>query len=97
MLQLKRYKAPFFKLAANSHSMQRLENDLNLPKYVNSIYHFFWYSIKMRGESAASFFRQVAALFPDMFCDFYLVKNHKIVKNSTATKAKEKISTDLES
>jgi hypothetical protein len=39
----------------------------------------------------------VAAWFPDMFCNFYLVKNHKIVKNSTITKAREKISTDLES
>jgi hypothetical protein len=33
----------------------------------------------------------------DMFCNFYLVKNHKIAKNSTTTKAREKISTDLES
>jgi len=32
-----------------------------------------------------------------MFCNFYLVKNHKIAKNSTTTKAREKISTDLES
>jgi hypothetical protein len=32
----------------------------------------------------------VAAWFPDMFCNFYLVKNHKIAKNSTTTKAKEK-------
>ncbi len=32
-----------------------------------------------------------------MFCDFYLVKIHKIAKNSTTTKAREKISTDLES
>jgi hypothetical protein len=39
----------------------------------------------------------VAVLFPAMFCGFYLVKNRKIVKNSTATKAREKISSDLES
>jgi hypothetical protein len=32
----------------------------------------------------------VAAWFPDMFCNFYLVKNHKIAKNSTTTKAKGK-------
>jgi hypothetical protein len=50
-----------------------------------------------QGKSAASFHHQEAAWFPDMFCNFYLVKNHKIVKNSTTTKAKEKISTDLES
>jgi hypothetical protein len=39
----------------------------------------------------------MAALFPDMFCEFYLVKSHKITKNSTTIKAREKISTDLES
>ena len=38
----------------------------------------------------------MAALVPVMFCNFYLVKNHKNAKNSAATKAKEKISTDLE-
>jgi len=38
-----------------------------------------------------------AALFPDMFCNFYLGKNHKIAKNSTTTKARGKISTALES
>jgi hypothetical protein len=42
------------------------------------------------GKSAACFYRQVAAWFPDMFCNFYLVKNHKIAKNSTTTKAREK-------
>jgi hypothetical protein len=49
------------------------------------------------GESAASFCHQLAALFPDMFCDFYLVKNHKIAENSTTTEAREKISAGLES
>jgi len=39
----------------------------------------------------------VAAWFPDMFCNFYLVKYCKIDKNSTNTKAREKISTYLES
>jgi hypothetical protein len=34
---------------------------------------------------------------PDMFCDFYLVKNHKIGNNSTTAEAREKLSTDLES
>ncbi len=33
---------------------------------------------------------------PYMFLNFYLVKNHNIAKNSMATKAREKISTDLE-
>ncbi len=31
-----------------------------------------------------------------MFCNSYLVKNHKIANNSTTTKAIEKISTDSE-
>jgi hypothetical protein len=39
----------------------------------------------------------VAAWFPDMFCNFYFVKNHEIAKNSTTTEAIEKISSDLES
>ncbi len=39
----------------------------------------------------------VAAWVPDMICDFSLVKNHNIGKNSTTTKAREKIRTDLES
>jgi hypothetical protein len=43
------------------------------------------------GESVASFCCQVAAFFPDMFCGFYFLKNHKIAKNSTTTKAREKI------
>ncbi len=45
---------------------------------------------KQWGESAASLCSQVAAWFPDTFCNFYLVKNHKIAKNSTATKARAK-------
>jgi hypothetical protein len=32
----------------------------------------------------------VAALFPDMFCNVYLPKNHKIAENSTTLKAREK-------
>jgi hypothetical protein len=39
----------------------------------------------------------MAAWFPDMFCNFYLVKNLKIAKNLTTTKGREKISTYLES
>jgi hypothetical protein len=48
------------------------------------------------GKSAASFRPHLAAWFPDMFCNFYLVKNHKIDKNSTTAKASDKISADLE-
>ena len=50
-----------------------------------------------KGKSAANFWRQVAAWFSAMFCSSYLVKNHRIAKNSKTTKASEKISTDLES
>jgi hypothetical protein len=39
----------------------------------------------------------VAAWLPDMFCNFYVVKNYKIAKHSTTTKGREKISADLES
>ncbi len=48
-------------------------------------------------ESAASFCCQVAALVPDMFCNFYLAQNHKIADNSATTEATEKISADLDS
>jgi hypothetical protein len=39
----------------------------------------------------------VATLVSDMFCNFYLVKNHKIANNSATIKAREKISAYLES
>jgi hypothetical protein len=35
--------------------------------------------------------------FPDMFCNFHLVKSHKVANNSAATEAREKVSTDFES
>jgi hypothetical protein len=38
------------------------------------------------GKSAASFCHQVAAWAPDIFCNFYLLKNHKIAKNSSTVK-----------
>jgi hypothetical protein len=47
------------------------------------------------GKLVANYCRKVAARFPDMFCNFYLVKNHKIAKNSTTNKVREKIITDL--
>jgi hypothetical protein len=39
-------------------------------------------------KSPANFCCQVAAWFLDMFCNFYLVKNQQIVKNSTTTEAR---------
>jgi hypothetical protein len=46
-------------------------------------------------KSAASFCHQVAAWVPVIFCNFYLLKNHKFA-NKTTTKARGK-STNLES
>jgi hypothetical protein len=46
-------------------------------------------------KTAAIFCYQVAAWIPDMFCNFYLVKNCKIASNSTTTEAREN-GTDLE-
>jgi hypothetical protein len=59
---------------------------LYLPTY------FDLYTLK----SAAGFCHQVAACFPDMFNNFYVVKNHKIAKNPITAKAREK-RTHLES
>ncbi len=39
----------------------------------------------------------MAARVPDMFCSFYIAKNHKIAINLTTTKGREKMSKDLES
>jgi hypothetical protein len=38
----------------------------------------------------------VVAKVIDMFCNFHLVKNHKIADNSTTTEAREKVRKDLE-
>ncbi len=48
-------------------------------------------------KSTANFCRQVAAWDPATFLIFYLVKNHKIAKNSTTIEARVKMSTDSES
>jgi hypothetical protein len=40
---------------------------------------------------------QVAAWVTDVFCNFNLLKSHKIADNSATTEAREKVSTDLES
>ncbi len=42
------------------------------------------------GKSAVSFCCQVAGLLPDMFFNFYLVKNHKIANKSATTETTEK-------
>jgi hypothetical protein len=40
-------------------------------------------------ESAASFFPQVAAWFPDMFGNFYIVTNYKNSKKLITTRAEK--------
>jgi hypothetical protein len=49
------------------------------------------------GISAACFYRQVAAWFPDTFCNCHLMKITKLLKTQQPLKLEEKISTDLES
>jgi hypothetical protein len=66
---------------------------LNLPSQKTLIFVSLY--LVNEEKSAASFCHLVAALVPGMFCNFYLVKNHKIANNSAATQAKEKISTHL--
>ncbi len=70
---------------------------LNLPSQKTLI--FVWLYLVNEGKSVASFCCLVAALVPDMFCNFYLVKNHKTAINLqvATTQAKEKIRTHLES
>ncbi len=49
------------------------------------------------GRKAAIFCQHAAVCVPNTLWNFYLVKNHKIVTNPTATDAREKISAYLES
>jgi hypothetical protein len=55
------------------------------------------FRLNNEGKSAASFCHQLAALVPDMYYNFYLVKNCKSAKDIITTKAREKISADMES
>jgi hypothetical protein len=43
-----------------------------------------------QAKSAARFGRQVAAWVPDMFCNFYLLKNQEIADTSRTTEARDK-------
>jgi hypothetical protein len=73
--------------------------------WVECFIHPFWGCHKIiisnvllnEEKSAASLCYQVAAWVPEIFCNFYSVKSHQIAKISTTTKAREKISADLES
>ena len=60
------------------HSNQQSGNLARRSEFVN------------QNNSAASFCCQVAAWVPDMFCYFYLVKNHKVATNSATIIAREK-------
>jgi hypothetical protein len=48
-------------------------------------------------KPAASLCRHVAGSAVDIFCNFCLVRNHRTVNDSRTTKAREKISTGIES
>ncbi len=41
-------------------------------------------------KSTASFCHQVAAWYPDIFCNFYLLKNHNIEKTKQPLKPEKK-------
>jgi len=63
----------------------------DISKFSNSVQLDLYIPQLNEGKSAASFCHQMAAAwFPDMFCNFYFVKNHKKPKNSITTKATEK-------
>jgi len=51
--------------------------------------------IPNKGKSAASFCHQAAAQLADIFCKFYLVKNHKIDNSLTITEGGKIISAHL--
>jgi hypothetical protein len=51
----------------------------------------------MRGYQLPASAARWQQLIPDMFVNFYLVKNHQIANNSAAFEAREKISTYLKS
>ncbi len=65
--------------------------------YENFGVELFFRVISNEGISAASFCHHVTALVPDMFCNLYFVKIHKISNNSATNEARQKISTNLES
>ncbi len=82
---------------ASRTSATRISARKWFPVGVNKNIFFFSNWSTNEGISAASFCHQVAALVPDMFWNFYLVKNNKIANNSAITQAREEISTYLES
>jgi hypothetical protein len=83
-------------IVAKWSSVRRIRGSpVPFPALANFEQHTF--KTLNEGISAASFCRQVAPLVPDMFYNFYVVKNHKMPNNSATTEATEKISTYLES
>ncbi len=66
-------------------------HSLLLQKLVNKVAAFDTNKkVSNEGKLAASFCRQVAVFLPGMFCNFYLVKNHKIAYNLATTEARKK-------
>jgi hypothetical protein len=54
-------------------------------------------ALKDLGENSCQFLLPGGSLVPSYVCNFYFEKTQTIAKNFTTTKAREKISTDLES
>ncbi len=49
----------------------------------------YWWPVINQDKSATIFCHQVAAWVPDMFCNFYFMKSHKIANNSATTEAQK--------
>jgi hypothetical protein len=85
-----------WQLAPNQSTMSIEKNWKTVLKNTSKVKN--WYYINFdQGISVASFCHQVAALEPDKFCNFYLVKNYKIANYSETSQAREKMSPNLES
>jgi hypothetical protein len=66
------------------------QNVTDAQPVINVIKLFFSSSLTKEGKSAASFCCQVAAWVPDVFLNFYVVKNHKIAKKTQQSLKLEK-------
>jgi hypothetical protein len=61
---------------------------LSFTRFLRGNHKDFYQCIANVAKSAAIFICQVAAWVPDMICNFYLIKNFKIAKNSTTNEDK---------
>jgi hypothetical protein len=69
----------------------------NIPLSINDLQFVKKYFAIMRGNQLPVSAARWQHWSPDMFCNFYLVKNQKIASDSATTEAREKMRTDLES